>query len=265
MTEKGITIVLEEQNHIFALDKKAPVRGKVVLEKQDGTVFLQVRVRNLQPRQAGDTYQLMMLGRNQGRSAHKLLGSIPVNGAGNGAAAFQVNEDNADGEGSGISCFFIFMVAAMPQQIRQAPMQAVLKGDRKREQIWEERRKATFNTFYMTYVKEQVQRLQEKFLPETEPFEESPVNGIWKRGSCLEDFPVASVEAADQIRRYGHFIFCCTEEFCIVGVPGQNTEADQPDRGESGFLLWKPIRGSVQYGYWLAAIQRNTGIITEFP
>lgn len=121
MTEKGITIVLEEQNHIFALDKKAPVRGKVVLEKQDGTVFLQVRVRNLQPRQAGDTYQLMMLGRNQGRSAHKLLGSIPVNGAGNGAAAFQVNEDNADGEGSGINCFFIFMVAAMPGQNRKAP------------------------------------------------------------------------------------------------------------------------------------------------
>ena len=81
------------------------------------------------------------------------------------------------------------------------------------------------------------------------------------------------------ISRYRHFIFGIDNRHYFIGVPGRFLEKEQPDGGKSGFVLWQPIIGAegyradeegaslknrqVAYGYWIAAINRQTGIIED--
>jgi len=70
------------------------------------------------------------------------------------------------------------------------------------------------------------------------------------------------------IERYGHYIFgICYEDdrpkYYIYGVPGRYLYKEQPFRGMTGFVYWKPIEDKEpcrgDYGYWLLFIDARTG------
>ena len=93
----------------------------------------------------------------------------------------------------------------------------------------------------------------------------------------LGKFPMVSPGAQYMISRYRHFIFGNGEDYYFIGVPGRFLENEQPEQGASGFVLWQPIMGAenyradregasladrqVAYGYWIAAVRKDSGSI----
>lgn len=249
-------VMLEEQNRRFALHPQHPIRGSVQMKKAVQMIRLQIRVENLLPKQNERTYKAMILGRNKGASVYAILGDVHIDAEGRGIARFEIQENDADQKGNPFHCFSIFMIASVPSANSRQPLQPVLKGD------WQYKENRNFNAFYADYLKESTQQLISKELQFTEtiPFQDQKK---WRRVTSPIDFPIASLDAREAIKQFGHFIVSYNEELCFLGIPGKGEV--QPDHGKSGFLQWEPIRGSEEYGYWLVGIQRNTGIITEFP
>ena len=125
------------------------------------------------------------------------------------------------------------------------------------------RRKAFYNDYYSTYVREKAARLiseRERFKA-MRIFEETWMAAAWRVAEDAGVFPVASVDAAERIARGGHFIFAYNDEYLLLGVPGTGGKEHQPDGGASGFTVWQPVRGSQMHGYWLTAVRRKTGEI----
>lgn len=129
----------------------------------------------------------------------------------------------------------------------------------------------SYNDYYNIYVQQMIDNLikkKDRFM-KTIPFNEVWIADNWRRVSTTSSessethgrLPIASNGAEHQMEKYGHFIFAFNDEYLLLGVPGTHSEEEQPDQGESGFVLWQPIRDSDYYGYWLMRIQRETGLI----
>lgn len=252
---EGIRISLEEQNRAFAMDNTRPAEGRLIINDDNVTV----EVRNLKQTRIG--YKLIFIGRKKGNSVYKFAGDIFPNKQGDAVMQIAIDPENIDGEGSELSCFYIFMIAAAGM-----PLQPVLKGDkvgcRKEESNGQLK---AYNGYYSEYIKEKVGELiaAGNNLDDISPFDDEWLAIRWKRVNELLKLPVASAGAQTQIRKYGHFIFGTSEKHFYLAVPGRHIEEEWPDRGRSGFMMWQSIRGSGEYGYWCMVIDRKTGVITE--
>lgn len=257
----GKWIKLEEQSREFAFDKSKAVQGN--LKIINGKVVFDGQ--NLMP---GNGYKLIFIGRKKGNSVYKILGDIVPDQNGNVIFQQIVNPADIDGEGTDLSCFYIFMIAVMGR-----PVRTVLKGDlldsgkspertgSKKVQHSNQR----YNDYYKDFIMQKMSVLVEGAGNYTRisPFDDAWLVDNWRRTADITLLPIASVGAEMQIRKYGHFIFGFTEKHFYLGVPGRHTDEEWPDRGESGFLLWQSIKKSAEYGYWAMVIDRKTGIITE--
>jgi hypothetical protein len=126
-------------------------------------------------------------------------------------------------------------------------------------------RRKIYNAYYNEYVRQKVAHLieAEGCCDDISPFNDQWLAEAWKRVADIEMFPVASIGAEKQIRKYGHFLYGMNGNVLYLAVPGRNNGNEWPDRGRSGFVLWQPIRGSDEYGYWCMVIESKTGVITE--
>lgn len=269
-----IDVQLDEQNQDFAVDKKKPVAGRLQIK---GTAVL-FKCSNLKP--YADGYKLFFIGRKNGSSIYKIIEEIIPDRQGNAELQCRINPADIDGEGTDLSCFYIFMIAAMGR-----PMQMVMKGDllkmqsdskveqkqkkvpKPRSVISNRRQDRSYNHYYSKYILAKIDDLKRRTPSSADisPFNDAWLAPGWKRVTDCSRLPVASVGAEQQIRKYGHFIYGSNGEYFYLGVPGRHTEDEWPDRGGSGFLLWQSIRGSEEYGYWTMVIDCKTGIITEIP
>lgn len=298
--ERTAQVALMEENRRFALDKNQKVSGRVTLMMPSDraahlhtkNVRIRLQVENLRscdPRSY--KYKLMLLGLDKGRSLHRVVGEIKANNNGQVQETFELDSENVDGKGAPLTCFFIFMIVAISSINRNEPFHPILKGDwdnkwhdskpepksepkpkQAAAHVREDRQnQKTYNGYYNVYVKQMTDDLVKRKddFQKTVPFSETWIADNWRRIALnsLGDakaaglFPVASLGAADQIEKYGHFIFAFNDEYFLLGIPGTHSEEDQPDRGESGFVLWQPIKDSDYYGYWLMMIQRSDGLI----
>ena len=98
----SISVVLEEQNHTFAQDGSMPVKGE--LHINDGEVYF--RGKNLKP--VGSGYKLFFIGRKGGSSVYKTIGDIIPDMYGSAQLQRTVDPADIDGEGTDLSCFYIF-------------------------------------------------------------------------------------------------------------------------------------------------------------
>lgn len=123
----------------------------------------------------------------------------------------------------------------------------------------------SYNSSYSEYIKEKAALLLASAHENINisPFDDVWMTDNWKRVTDITLLPVASVGAEIQVRKYGHFIYGHKGEHLYLAVPGKHTENEWPDRGQSGFMMWQPIRNSGEYGYWCAVIAWKMGIITE--
>ena len=274
-----ITVQMEEQDHRFTLDDTQKVSGR--LQIKDSTVIMEVK--NLRPLTKG--YKLFFIGRKNGNSVYKIMGDIIPDMHGNAELECKINCVDIDGEGTDLSCFYIFMVAAMGK-----PLQPVLKGDmiaHRREEVraatddensrtgaqdgnrrcTEKAERRTYNGYYSEYILNKMADLIVESSTQTHisPFNDVWLADNWRRITDTSKLPIASAGAERQIKKYGHFIYGVAEEHFYLGVPGRHNEDEWPDRGRSGFVLWQSIRCSEEYGYWTMVIELKTGIITEIP
>ncbi len=245
-----IRIRMEEQSRDFALNKQRPVKGELLINEKE----IWFNAQNIHG--SGKEYKLLFIGRKNGNSVYKIMGDIIPDKNGNAELKCEINPQNVDGEGTELSCFYIFMVAAMGK-----PLKPVLKGD----YIKPPATAKNFNEYYREYILEKILLLKSdgKDTKDVSPFDDEWLVPRWKRITDVMKLPLASTGAEMQILKYGHFLYGTNDELLFLAVPGRKNREEQPDGGKSGFLVWKPIRGSEEYGYWVAVIDCKTGIITE--
>ena len=263
---RPVNVEMEEQSRRFALNSSQPVTGK--LHISDGKVHFHGN--NLKP--GGSGYKLFFIGRKNSTSVYKIIANIIPDMHGSAQLECTINPADIDGEGTDLSCFYIFMVAAMSR-----PLQPVLKGDLVKHETGRAdsinrhinhtksaRPARTFNSYYSEYILDKFTALEARNVEFTivSPFDDAWLTDNWKRVTDLMKLPIASVGAEIQSQKYGHFIYGSAEEHFYLAVPGRHTEEEWPDRGCSGFMLWQSIRGSDEYGYWAMVIDRRTGIIS---
>ena len=153
-----------------------------------------------------------------------------------------------------------------PRQMRGTESRPIIRDDLVRSAVRPQKKIKSYNDSYSEYVKEKSALLLASVgSTSTSPFDDAWLANNWKRITDITLLPIASVGAEKQVRKYGHFIYGSAEDHFYLAVPGRHTEEEWPDRGQSGFLLWQPIKNSKEYGYWCAVIDWKMGIITEFP
>lgn len=141
--------------------------------------------------------------------------------------------------------------------------------------------KRTYNRYYNDYLKSACGRMEKacEVYDTIVPFSEDKTNAVWKRMSNVNNLPIISNGAVKCAARYRHYLFGSDEKFYFFGIPGRYIKEEHPDGGCSGFVFWQPIRGAenlgaekedcpqevrmTAYGYWIAAIERETGDIVD--
>lgn len=102
---------------------------------------------------------------------------------------------------------------------------------------------------------------------------------VWHRETGTELLRSFCPEGCELSEKYGHFIIGEANDGCYIGIPGRFLCAEQPAAGKSGFTLWQPIKGGEAfyssldemqdeladciYGYWIAALDRDSLRISE--
>lgn len=271
-----IKVRLEEQNHIFSMDKSRQAGGELRI---DGN-HITVEVSNLRHKENG--YKLLFIGRKNNNSVYKIVSDIIPDRHGCAINHFTVNSKDVDGEGTDLSCFYIFMIAAMG-----SPIRPVLKGDfvkthdrvsqrddplkaeKHNSKILDRKQNKVkiYNDYYSEYI---IQKTAELLTSgnrhqDTSPFDDEWLVRQWKRVIDVAKLPVASIGAEKQVAKYGHFIYGINDNYFYLGVPGRHIDEEWPEKGKSGFLLWQSIRKTSEYGYWVMVIDCKMGIITEIP
>jgi len=143
------------------------------------------------------------------------------------------------------------------------------------------RERVSYNKFYNQYVKEicektaKASELYEVVLP----FSKDKTGASWKRIANVKNLPVVSPGAMWGASKYRHYIFGEDTDLYYIGIPGRFLNEEQPEGGKSGFVLWQPILGAesleatkadcslenrmTAYGYWITAIDKETGDIID--
>lgn len=143
------------------------------------------------------------------------------------------------------------------------------------------KQRANYNQFYNEYVKEVCEKtakaseLYEHILP----FSKDKTGARWKRIANIKNIPLVSPGAMWGASKYRHYIFGEDSSLYYLGIPGRFLNEEQPEGGKSGFVLWQPIVGAesleatkadcslenkmTAYGYWITAIDKDTGDIVD--
>ena len=284
MQHKKSFVMLEEQNHNFAQDKKKPIKGYLKIEVGSGRGAVRVGADNLRYfERGGYVYKLILFGKKNEKTIYKVAGSLLLSSRGRGETYLRLNPEDVDGNGNSLERFTIAIVAAVSTTDSREPLHPILRGDleRKETAVCRKASTVTYNRYYNQYILECCGGIENKkeLYSRTIPFKEDRTGANWIRVVNLGRFPMVSPGSRMLISRYRHFIFGSDTGYYYIGVPGRFLEEEQPDEGRSGFVLWQPILGAeryradekgaslknrqVAYGYWIAAINRTTGEIEE--
>lgn len=277
-------IMLEEQDRGFALDKERPIRGYLKMETGGNRGSVRVGAENLKPFDRKHyIYKLILFGKRNERTIYKIMGDLVPSSRGKGETYLRMDPLDLDGKGNELSSFSIATVVAVSMADHREPLHPILRGrlEHKDRRGCRRQRRGGFNDFYNQHILSCCQAIEYKkeLYDKTIPFREDRTGADWRRVVNLGKFPVISPGAQYMIARYRHFIFGSDETYYYVGVPGRYLENEQPDEGRSGFVLWQPIVGAesyhadkddaplssrqVAYGYWIAAIHRESGRIED--
>lgn len=149
------------------------------------------------------------------------------------------------------------------------------------EETGEPRERACFNRFYNEYLKEMCRKTSKasEVYETIAPFSGDKTGAKWKRMANVNNLPLVSPGALWGASKYRHYIFGEDEGLYYIGIPGRFLNEEQPEGGKSGFVLWQPIVGAESldatkagcslenrmsaYGYWITAIEKETGDIVE--
>lgn len=277
-------VMLEEQNHNFAQDKTRPIKGYLKIETERGRGAIRVGADNLQYfERNGYVYKLLLFGKKNEKTIYKIAGSLFLSSRGRGETYLRLNPIDVDGNGNSLEDFTIAVVAAVSMTDNREPLHPILRGDLEKKEIMACKRTEpdNYNRYYNEYILDCCKTIERKreMYDKTVPFQEDKTKAEWIRVVNLGRFPIVSPGSQCMISRYRHFIFGIDNRHYFIGVPGRFLEKEQPDGGKSGFVLWQPIIGAegyradeegaslknrqVAYGYWIAAINRQTGIIED--
>lgn len=149
-----------------------------------------------------------------------------------------------------------------------------LAEEKKNEEPWETRQKSTlkkraYNEYYNLFLKEALERVSKmsRFYDDVQPFIGDKTGAAWKKIVNVSSLPILSQGAHVLTTKYRHYIFGEGQNFYFLGVPGRNVQSEHPESGRSGFTFWQPIAGAErtqgEYGYWICAIEKASGTITE--
>lgn len=135
-------------------------------------------------------------------------------------------------------------------------------------------RRRTYNGFYGTYLKGVCAYLcsVSGYYREIRPFRDALKGARWMKIDNPKTMFLVSPGAHHFAEKYGHFLLGRSGDDggesplrYYVAVPGRFRWEDQPDGGESGFQYWLALEegaaGPDAYGYWIAAIDGDSGEI----
>lgn len=277
-------VLMEEQSRNFALDKREKIRGYLKLQIGEGRGSVRVGVENLRCFERGSyVYKLIFFGKKNEKTLYKIAGDLMISGRGRGETYLRLDPADVDGKGNGLEWFTIAIVVAVSATDNREPLHPILRGSLEAPvKASSKRDRKSYNSYYNQYVLQCCKAIEDKkeIYDSLIPFKEDRTGAQWRRIVNLGKFPLVSPGAQYPMSRYRHFIFGLSPDYYFVGVPGRCLEKEQPDGGRSGFVLWQPIMGAegyhadsedaslesrqVAYGYWIAAINRNTGSIESF-
>lgn len=283
INRKKSFIMLQEQNRNFALDKKQPIKGYLKLQTGGSRGSIRAGVENLRCFERGSyIYKLIFFGKKNERTIYSIIGNLLVSTGGKGETYFRINPLDMDGNGHGLSSFTIAIIVAVSTTNYREPLHPVLEGAVEMQETRRCRNGCgTFNHYYNQHILACCRAIENKkeLYNRTVPFKEDKLEADWRRVVNLSAFPIVSPGSQRMISRYRHFIFGTTETFYYIGVPGRYLENEQPEGGNSGFVLWQPIQGAevycadreeaslenrqIAYGYWIAGIRRENGDIED--
>lgn len=284
MSHKKSFIMLDEQNRNFALDKQKQIRGYIKLETGGNRGSLRVGAENLRCFERGSyVYKLILFGKKHEKTIYKIVGNLMISSRGRGETYLRINPADVDGNGNSLDYFTIAIIVAVSATDNREPLHPILRGmlEAKIEAAGK-KKPESYNNYYNHYVLQCCEAIEHKkeLYDRLIPFKEDRTGADWRRIVNLGKFPLVSPGAQYTMSRYRHFIFGLSEDYYFVGVPGRYLENEQPDGGNSGFVLWQPIMGAecycadaegaslknrqVAYGYWIAAVNRSNGSIEQF-
>lgn len=284
MSRKKSFVMLEEQNHNFALDKTRPVKGYIKLETGDGQGAVRVGADNLRCfEHSGYVYKLLLFGKKNEKTIYKIAGDLLLSSRGRGETYLRIDPADVDGNGNSLELFSIAIVVAVSTTDKREPLHPILKGTlekgERKKKVKAAKQTVSYSGYYNQYVLQCCQAIEERaeIYDRMIPFKMDKTQAQWRRVVNLGKFPMVSPGAQYMISRYRHFIFGNGEDYYFIGVPGRFLENEQPEQGASGFVLWQPIMGAenyhadregasladrqMAYGYWIAAVRKDSGSI----
>lgn len=143
------------------------------------------------------------------------------------------------------------------------------------------KKKNTYNKYYNQYLKEVCGKTAKaaELYDSIVPFTKDKTGAQWKRIANVNNLPLVSPGATWGATKYRHYIFGESVDVYYLGIPGRFINEEQPEGGKSGFVLWQPIVGAeslgatkadcslenkmTAYGYWITAIDKETGDIID--
>lgn len=310
-------VMLEEQSGRFAMKQSEPSRGHIKLETGGNKGALRIGVQNIKTFEKQEyIYKLILFGKDEEKTIYAIVGTVRVGSIGSGESYFRFNPLDMDGKGNNISQFSHAIVAAVSTKREDEPLHPILKGniaikgeeaevaafDAEREEREEpdvqvseapERKEQTgyeaayvyegrtYNSFYRKYLLEtcaQMEREADAY-DRIFPFREDVTGAVWNKMRIVEELPIVTPMGRSLAENYRHYIFGASQDHYYIGIPGRFLREEQPEAGESGFLLWQPILGAEKfnatepdcpratrleaYGYWIAAVTKREGDIVE--
>ncbi len=288
-------VMMDEQAPEFAAGKE-PVKGYLKIETGNNKGALRCVVQNIKYYSRGEyIYKLILFGKSRDKVLNTVLGSLAINRHGNGETYFRFDPLNMDGKGSCFSDFSVAVVAAVTDRDDKETLQPVLKGmmnksEEGRDECFEEvisqqpdqETVKKYNSYYNEYLLQFCRYTckSANYFEDIYPFEKDLTEARWKKIQNVASLPIVSPGAHLFATLYRHFLFGIKADrkdsvSCyFIAVPGRFIREEQPDGGRSGFVFWQPVAGNASetgatmfsepvYGYWIVAVDAQTGDIIE--
>lgn len=307
-------VMLEEQSGRFTMQQSEPSHGHIKIETGGNKGALRIGVQNIKPFERQEyVYKLILFGKEEERTIYAIVGTVRVGSIGSGESYFRFNPLDMDGKGNNISKFTHAIVAAVSTKREDEPLHPILKGNisvmgeeaavQANEEEWAEPKEQeseeterevqtrydapgdyevrTYNSFYRKYLLETCARMERAAdaYDRIVPFREDVTGAAWNKMNVIDELPMVTPMGRRLAETYRHYIFGTSQDHYYIGIPGRFLREEQPESGESGFLLWQPILGAEKfnatepdcpraarleaYGYWIAAITKQEGDIIE--